>query len=122
VERAQTVAAEMKVNVSIAVVDDRGDLIAFSRMAAAHLSSVDDAIGKAVMSAILVRASGPVGSGGTSKAFRDINERTGNRMRFEQGGLLVTKGGRLVGAVGISGSMSPRQDEAIARSTLDAIK
>src|SRR5216684_6474104 len=60
---AQARAAEIKVPMDIAVVDDGGHLLAFARMDGAKLSSVQIAITKAEASAIRRAPSGPAMQG-----------------------------------------------------------
>ena len=60
---AQTRAAEIKVPMDIAIVDDGGHLLAFARMDGAKLSSVEIAIRKAHCAAIRRLPSSPVRTG-----------------------------------------------------------
>ncbi len=56
---AERRASEIKVPMNIAIVDDGGHLLAFSRMDGAKLSSIQIAINKATSSAIRRKPSGP---------------------------------------------------------------
>src|SRR5437016_8534510 len=60
---AQARAAEIKVPMDIAVVDDGGHLLSFARMDGAKLSSVEIAFAKAHCAAIRRKPTGPVRDG-----------------------------------------------------------
>jgi glc operon protein GlcG len=104
--------------VVIVVVDGSGTIIELSRMDAAQVASVNVGIGKARTAAIYRRPS------------RDFEEqiRTGRIAALAlsdatplQGGVPVLVGGRVVGAVGVSGD-TPQIDEAIAIAGAAAIR
>jgi uncharacterized protein GlcG (DUF336 family) len=110
---AQKSAAARKVQVSIAVVDARGDLVALERQPGASGSTVDATIGKAMLSAIFLRPSGTFNStANPASPITAVNESTGGRLRFAPGGVPIVRGGLLVGAVAVDGAAA--QDEAIA--------
>jgi glc operon protein GlcG len=115
----QSRATEMNLRVSIAVVDVRGDLIALARMPGAGANTPDTAIGKAMMSAIYGQPSGALVQRATSPVTQGLNDASGGRLRFIQGGVPVVRGGFTVGAVAASGASS-QQDEEISRSGLSA--
>jgi uncharacterized protein GlcG (DUF336 family) len=118
---AQQSAGAMNARVSIAVVDPRGDLIALERMPGASAASVDATIGKAMVSAIYLRPSGQLAGRATAPTNVALNEATGNRLRFLQGGVPVVRSGLLLGAVAAGGATS-QQDEAIATDGAAAIR
>jgi glc operon protein GlcG len=124
-EAAQRVlgAAEAKARtngwtVSIAVVDAAGDLMAFLRRDGASPASVDIARAKARTAARFRRP---------TKALEDAA--TGGRtvlLSFEgvtlvEGGVPIVVNGEVVGAVGVSGVMSP-QDAQVAQAGANAVK
>lgn len=117
---AQKSAAVAKVQVSIAVVDSRGDLIALERQSGANGATVDATIGKAMLSAIFLRPSGgfnPTTNPGSP--ITAVNESTGGRLRFGPGGVPIVRGGVLIGAVAVDGGTS--LDEAIAKDAAAAL-
>ena len=110
VAAAEAEATRRGLGVVIVVVDDAGTVIELTRMDTAQVASVNVGIGKARTAAIYRRPS------------RDFEEqiRDGRVAALAladatplQGGVPVLIGGRVVGAVGVSGD-SPQVDEAIA--------
>jgi uncharacterized protein GlcG (DUF336 family) len=107
-------AADQKVQVTVVVVDYRGDVIALERQPGASGASVDAAIGKAMLSAIFLRPSGTFRETTNSGSpITAVNEASGGRLRFQQGAVPIVRGGVLLGAVAAGGATGP-QDEAIA--------
>ena len=103
-------------NVSIAVVDAHGDLLAFHRMDGASLPSIDIALAKARTSAR---------GGQPSKTYAD--RLSGGNMAILaldfmplQGGVPIVVEGVRVGAIGVSGVTSA-QDEQIALAGAAAV-
>ncbi len=113
--------AEAKKNgwtLSFAVVDAHGELIAFERMDDAPLSSVTIAQGKARTAARFKRPTKSLDSSVTAGRVQ--------LMAFDglipvEGGVPITIGGRIVGAIGASGAQS-FQDAQAARMGADAVK
>jgi glc operon protein GlcG len=110
-------AEKNKWNVSIAIVDDGGYLLAFDRMDGAAAITAEVAIGKAHTSALTKRP---------SKFFEDrVKERPGfvtfptPGVMF-QGGLPLVHQGECVGAIGVSGVQS-HEDEQIAQAGVTAL-
>jgi glc operon protein GlcG len=117
VAAAEAEATRRGLGVVIVVVDDAGTVIELTRMDAAQVASVNVGIGKARTAAIYRRPS------------RDFEEqiREGRVAALAladatplQGGVPVLIGGRVVGAVGVSGD-SPQVDEEIAIAGMRAI-
>lgn len=112
-------AAAKNLRLTVAVVNQRGDVIAVGRMDGANPGTVDTAIGKAMVSAIfglpsaalVTRAGTPVGQG--------VNALAAGRLRFLQGALPIVRGGFTVGAIGGSGA-SAQQDEDAVKAALAA--
>ena len=109
-------AQENKWNVSIAVLDDGGCLLAFHRMDGAAAISAEVAIGKARTSAMTRRP---------SKFFED---RIKERPAFAgfpagimiQGAVPIMHKGECVGAIGVSG-MQSFEDEQVAEAGAAAV-
>lgn len=117
VAAAEAEATRRGLGVVIVVVGDAGTVIELTRMDTAQVASVNVGIGKARTAAIYRRPS------------RDFEEqiRDGRVAALAladatplQGGVPVLIGGRVVGAVGVSGD-SPQVDEAIAIAGARAI-
>jgi glc operon protein GlcG len=109
-------AQKNKWNVSIAVVDDGGYLLAFWRMDGAPPISAEVAIGKAHTSAMTKRP---------SKFFEDRVKERPAFVGFPagiliQGGMPILHKGECVGAIGVSGVQS-FEDEQIAQAGAAAL-
>lgn len=120
VAAAQTDAAGKNLQLSIAVVDGRGDLIAATRMPDARATTMDTAIGKAMGAAIFGRPSAELAAQSTSPLYENLNEATGGRLRFFQGAVPIVRDGYVVGAVGASGASS-QEDENNVKAALAAV-
>jgi len=102
----------------IAVVDDGGNLIALERLDETFAAGAKISIGKARTAALFKRP---------TRAFEDIikNGRTAMVALEDftplQGGVPVTIGGQVVGAVGVSGAASAQRDEEVALAGVRAL-
>lgn len=111
---AQAEAQKNQWNVSVAVLDTGGHLVAFERLDRAGFATVEAAIEKARTAAGFRRP---------SKGFHDMVAAGGEGLRMLalpgavpiDGGVPLVVGGRIVGAVGVSGVTSA-QDGQIARA------
>lgn len=103
--------------VAIAVVDDGGHLYAFARLDETQLGSIEVAIGKA-RSAVLFKRETRLweealrGGRLSPLAFPDLLP--------AEGGVPIRSGGRIVGAVGVSG-VKPEEDAQVARAGAAAL-
>ena len=106
--------ASNKWNVAVAVVDPHGHLVYFERMEQTQHASPDIAIGKAKAAATYRRP---------ARAFLDAINKTGPATMTlpgviaSPGGVPITSGGRVTGAVGVSG-VTGDQDEQCAKAGL----
>jgi glc operon protein GlcG len=101
-------------NVSIAIVDDAGGLLAFQRMDGARVHTIDIAQRKA-------RASAMVGVP-TSLIEASQKDRPAASADFvTQGGLPAVHADQCAGAIGVSGGRG-EDDEAIAKAGLEALQ
>lgn len=115
---AEAEAVKNKWTVAIAVVDESGNLIAFHRIDDTQVGSIDIALGKARTAARMKRP---------TKALEDAV--AGGRtvmLAIEgitplEGGVPVMLGGRVIGAVGVSGVTS-QQDAQVAQAGAAALK
>jgi glc operon protein GlcG len=104
--------------VVIAVVDDGGNLMVLERLDDTQVASVNVGIGKARTAAIFRRP---------SKVFEDqIREGRVAALALPgatplQGGIPIVVGGKVIGAIGVSGE-TPGQDEDIAKTGAEVAK
>jgi uncharacterized protein GlcG (DUF336 family) len=113
---AEAEAVKNKWNVVIAVVDDGGHLIYLQRMDGTQTGSIDVAVGKARTAMAFKRP---------TKVFDELAKTrpsivTLGEVTLLEGGIPVTVGGQIVGAVGVSGVTSV-QDAQIAQAGIDAL-
>lgn len=117
---AQAEATSNKWAVAISIVDTGGHLVVFERMDTTQFASVDVAQAKARTA---------VGYRRPSKAFQDLVAAGGEGLRILQlpgaipneGGVPLVLGGKIVGAIGVSGVTSA-QDGQIAAAGARALK
>ena len=113
IEAVESVAREMRVALSVAVVDTGDQLVAFARMDGADLVSIELARNKAfsaLMNRMPTRDLGPVVQPGTE--FYGYDSLAGGRMVVFAGGMPLERDGVLVGAVGVSGGSSEEDQRA----------
>lgn len=119
---AEKRAIEIGVPMNIAVVDDGGHLVAFSRMDGAKLSSVRIAITKAHASAIRRMPTGPAGGDPTSVLpSLSLAIASGAAQTPLRGGLPILVDGECVGAIGVSNG-SEDQDLDVANTGIAALE
>lgn len=122
IEAAIRRADEMGVKLSIAVVDEAGNLVQLSRMDGAFFISPQIAAGKAFAAAAWQTASADLEKRAqTAPAFyAGISTMTAGRAIIRQGALPLVIDGRFAGAVGASGGTS-QQDEDAVRAGIEAL-
>jgi glc operon protein GlcG len=120
---AEKRAGEMGVPMNIAVVDDGGHLLAFSRQDGAKLSSVAIAINKAVSAAIRRQPSGPYLLEGQADLRVSLALAIGSRAQQTplRGGLPLMVDDVCVGAIGVSNG-SEEQDTHVAQAGVAALQ
>jgi glc operon protein GlcG len=109
---------------NIAVVDDGGHLLVFSRMDGAKLSSIRIAMNKAHAAAIRRKPSGPaLGSDGQPNVLLSVSLAIGSGAQQTpiRGGLPLIVDGEVVGAVGVSNG-SEDEDVDVARAGAAALE
>ena len=115
---AEREATENNWNVAIAIVDSGGHLVMMHRLDGTQIASIRIAEGKA-RSALEFRR--------PTKALEDAVAGGGAGLRLLalegvtplEGGVLIQTGGRIIGAIGVSGVLSS-QDAQVARAGADA--
>jgi uncharacterized protein GlcG (DUF336 family) len=116
---AELEAAKNSWQVAITVIDSGGNLVMFHKIDNAQLASATVSEGKARTALEFKRP---------SKALDDAIAAGGAGMRLLalkditplEGGVLVVVGGRIIGAVGVSGALSA-QDAQVAKTGADAL-
>jgi glc operon protein GlcG len=116
---AQAEAGAKNLRLTIAVVNQRGDVIAVGRMDGANPGTVDTAIGKAMVSAMFGQPSAALVTRAGTPVAQGLNVQTGGRLRFLQGALPIVRAGFTIGAIAGSGA-SAQQDEDSVRAALAA--
>jgi glc operon protein GlcG len=117
-EAAARYAKENGAAPSVAIVDDGGHLLYFSRPESSFAAGANVSIGKARTAAMFKKP---------TKEFEDII----NKGRFTmtalpdftplQGGVPIVHDGQLIGAIGVSGAKSAQQDEDVAKAGAAAV-
>lgn len=100
VQGARRKAEEVGVNISVAVVDAGGHLVALSRMDGARLHTPDMARGKAFAAATLQRPSGELAQNAFYVAGPQV---AGGLIVPLPGGVPIRQGEQVIGAVGVGG-------------------
>lgn len=117
---AEAEAKKNKWNVCIVVLDSGGQTVMVQRLDGAQWGSIDVARDKAY-SAVAFRR--------PTKVFQDLIAQGGGNLRLLnlhgasllEGGIPIVVGGKIVGAVGVSGVTS-QQDAQIGQAGIDALK
>jgi uncharacterized protein GlcG (DUF336 family) len=116
----ERVAAELRVAMSVAVVDAGDQLVAFARMDGADLVGVrlaQDKAYTALVNRMPTRDLAPLVQPGTE--FYGYDSLSGGRMIVFAGGMPLEGGGVLIGAVGVSGG-SAEEDQRAADAAVAA--
>jgi uncharacterized protein GlcG (DUF336 family) len=107
---------------NIAVVDSGGNLVAHIRMDGALIGSVDISINKAYTARAFDISTADLGANAQPGAqFYGVQVSNHGRVRIFAGGLPLRAGGRIVGAVGVSGG-SGAQDQSVAEAAAAAFQ
>ncbi len=120
---AESAIAEARKNnwtMAIAIVDTGGYLVYFEKMDGTQTGSVAVSISKGRSAALFKRP---------TKAFQDIIAAGGEGIRMLklegavpiEGGLPLLMGGKIIGAIGVSGGTS-QQDSVVAKAGTDSLK
>ena len=121
IDAAQGVARELRVAMSVAVVDAGDQLVAFERMDGADLVTIELARDKAfsaLVNRMPTRDLAPLVQPGAE--FYGYDSLAGGRMVVFAGGMPLELAGVLVGAVGVSGG-SAEEDQRAADAAVSAL-
>ncbi len=123
ISMAEKKASELGVKVSIAVVDNSGITIASAKMDGSISISPEFAYTKAYTSASIGAPSKDLeGYAEEGKPYYGLNSIFGGKLTTIAGGQPVMIDGKLVGGVGVGGSMDVGQDNLCAIAALEAFK
>lgn len=118
---AKAKAQSMGVKANIAVVDDGGRLLAFIRLDGARPGSVYTAMHKAEAAALMRMPTGPAGADVLHNlSLQNAANHGGGRFTSLHGGVPISIGGEIVGAVGVGGGVG-EQDAEIAKAGIEAL-
>jgi glc operon protein GlcG len=131
IEAAQAKARNLALNISVTVCDADGRLVAFQRMDGTFAEASRTSIGKAIASVSFGRPSGDVSNEGPNyfgrgarvvfgQAATVIGE--GTPLIRRPGGLPISRGGQIDGAVGVDGAYSDEQDVECAIAAINALR
>jgi uncharacterized protein GlcG (DUF336 family) len=113
-------AAAIGQPMNIAVADEGGNLVAHVRMDGAWMGSIDISIKKAWTSRAFDIATKDLAANCQSgDQFFGIHASNGGKVMIFAGGIPLKRGGKVVGAVGVSGG-SGEQDHAVAEAAAAA--
>lgn len=120
IEAAQRKSEAIDTKMNIAIVDAGANLVAFARMDGAWLGSLDISIKKAKTARFFDMNTGEIGAlsqpGG---ALYNIEHSNGGLISFPGGVPIRDGAGKVVGAIGVSGS-SVENDHVVASAGADA--
>jgi glc operon protein GlcG len=114
----EEVATRVAGGVAIAVVDTHGELVAFLRTDGCPLPSIVNAINKAFTAAREGVPSAEVGRRSRDQGF-PMSNYGDPRYTTWGGGVPITRGGRVIGAVGVSGLPEAEDMELAARGAAE---
>ncbi|MGC1216989.1 MAG: heme-binding protein [Phormidesmis sp.] len=121
IESALAKSEELNVKMDIAVVDAGGNLKAFARMDEACLGCVDIAIRKARTARMFDRATGELGElSQPGSPLYGIEHSNDGLVTFPGGVFLTDDGGKIIGAIGVSGD-TVDNDDTVARAGADSL-
>lgn len=117
---AEKKAQEIGQPMNIAIADGGGNLVAHVRMDEAWIGSVDISIKKAYTSRAFNISTKDLGENAQpGQQFYGIHASNDGKIMIFAGGIPLTKEGKVVGAIGVSGG-SGEQDHAVAQAGVAA--
>jgi glc operon protein GlcG len=122
IQAAQAKASSLALQISIAVCDADGRLVAFQRMDGALAEANRASIGKALASVRSGRPSGDQSSEGPTDFRAGTVVGEGFMPLRRPGGLPIIRSGQVDGALGVSGASSNEEDEECALAGIVALQ
>jgi len=113
-------AEELNIGINVAVCDAGGRLMALQRMDTASWAGGFGGQGKAMASAAFGQPSGNLTERANHPTLRGIVAAEGDHMMLGQGGLPITRDGRVIGAVGVGGGTA-QEDEDCSRAGIERL-
>jgi uncharacterized protein GlcG (DUF336 family) len=120
VQGAIAAAKNLNIQISAAVCDAGGRLLAFNRMDGAIWASAYGSQGKAVASAAFGRPSGQLTERADHPTLRGIVSAEGGHMFLGQGAVPIIRNGVVEGACGVGGGTG-QEDEDCARAGVEKL-
>lgn len=121
VAAAEAEARRMEQPMDIAVVDGGANLKAFSRMDGGFIGSIDISINKAFTSVAFEAQTRDIGElAQVGQPLYGINTTNGGRVVVFGGGIPLARGGKVIGAVGVS-TGTVEQDQQVAEAGAAAL-
>jgi len=121
IEAAEKKAVEIGQPMNIAVVDSGGNLVAHVRQDGAWIGSVNISINKAWTSKAFDITTKDLGDNSQpNQQFFGIHTTNHGRVAIFAGGVPLSRDGKVIGAVGVSGGSS-KQDQSVAEAGAAAV-
>lgn len=121
IEAAKKKAVSIDTKMNIAIVDGGANLVAFARMDDAWLGSVDIAIKKAKTARFFDMNTGEIGKlAQPGASLFGIEHSNQGLISFPGGIPIKNKEGKIIGAIGVSGS-SVENDHEVAKAAAEAL-
>lgn len=118
---AEKKAAEIGQPMNIAIVDEGGNLVTHVRMDGAWIGSIDISINKAYTARAFDLATKDLAiQAQPGKQFYGIQQSNHGRIMIFAGGIPLARGGKIIGAIGVSGG-SGEQDHSVAAAGAAAV-
>ena len=122
-EAAKAKAEELKIAVTVAVVDNSGILLGLLRMDGAISISPRFAVAKAYTSGTIGLATADMAGYATEgKPYFGITSILGGELTTIAGGVPVMIAGKLAGGVGVGGSTDVNQDAECAKAAMEVLQ
>ena len=122
IEASEAKATELGIAVSTAIVDEYGDLVAFSRMERAIKISPKFALAKAYTAGTIGMATADMAPYAVpGKPYYGMDALFGGELTTIAGGLPIKVGDKLAGGIGVGGSADVSQDVECAKAALEAL-
>ena len=123
IEAAERKAKDLGISVSIAIVDEYGDLVGFHRMEGSIKISPKFAIAKAYTAGTIGLPTESIAQyAGEGQPYYGVTSLFGGELTTIAGGLPVKQGNKLVGGIGVGGSYDVSQDVQCAKAALSELE